>query len=158
MIQNKSSLIYSLNNSINNLEEIVKQSVDINTPKHTEVYDSLGTALLWIGSCLDRLDEIHTMYTEPEKNYVQAFKGAYNVQKHGVDLVGFTGFISGNRWPIMFPMRFGDGNYYFKELDENIIRNRNQIIKYNEVLKDKDIIRATNTIQRIILEKMKNDN
>ena len=158
MIQNKASLIYSLDNSINNLEEIVKQSVKINTPKHKEVYNSLGTALLWIGSCLDRLEEIHIEYSEEERKCVQAFKGAYNVQKHGVNLLGFTGFISGNRWPIMFPMRFGDGNYYFKELDENIIRNRNQIIKYNEVLKDKDIISATNIIKRIILEKMKNDN
>ncbi len=53
MIQNKSSLIYSLNNSINNLEGIVKESININIPKYKEVYNSLGTALLWIGSCLD---------------------------------------------------------------------------------------------------------
>lgn len=158
MIQNKSSLIYSLNNSINNLEEIVKQSVNVNTPKHKEVYNSLGTALLWIGSCLDRLDEIHTIYTETEKKYVQAFKGAYNVQKHGVDLVGFTGFISGSCFPISFPMRFGDGNYYFKELDENIIKNKKQIVKYNEILKDKDIIDSVNIIKNIILDKMKCDN
>lgn len=155
MIQNKASLIYSLENSINNLEEIVKQSVRINTPKHKEVYNNLGTALLWIGSCLDRLEEIHTIYTEMERKYVQAFKGAYNVQKHGVDFVGFTGFISGSRFPISFPMRFGDGNYYFKELDENIIKNRNQIIKYNEILKGEDIISSINIIKNIILEKMK---
>lgn len=114
MIQNKSSLIYSLNNSINNLEGIVKESININIPKYKEVYNSLGTALLWIGSCLDWLDEIHTIYTEIERKYVQAFKGAYNVQKHGVDLVGFTGFISGNRFPIRFPMRFGNGNTILK--------------------------------------------
>ena len=152
MIQNKESLIYSLESAINNLENVVRKSVEINIPQPKGVYNSLGTALLWIGSCLDRLKEVE--YTDEEYKYVQAFKGAYNVQKHGIDLIGFTGFISGNRFPIRFPMRFGEGNYYFKELDENIIRNKNQIVKYNEILKDKDIINALQKIKKIILDKM----
>lgn len=61
MIQNKESLVYSLENSINNLEAVVKESVKINTPQQKEVYNSLGTALL-IGSCLDRLENIE--YTD----------------------------------------------------------------------------------------------
>ncbi len=153
MIQNKESLVYSLENSINNLEAVVKESVKMNTPQQREVYSSLGTALLWIGSCLDRLENIE--YTDEEFKYVQAFKGAYNVQKHGADLVGFTGFISGSSFPIRFPMRFGEGNYYFKELNEHIIKNKNQIIRYNEILKDKDIIKSVQQIKAIILDKMK---
>ncbi len=39
MIQNKESLVYSLENSINNLEVVVKESVKINTPQQREVYD-----------------------------------------------------------------------------------------------------------------------
>lgn len=93
-------------------------------------------------------------YTDEEFKYVQAFKGAYNIQKHGADLVGFTGFISGSSFPITFPMRFGKGNYYFKELNENIIKNKNQIIKYNEILKNKDIIKSIQKMKGIILDKM----
>lgn len=152
MLQNKESLIYSLESSINNLENVVRESIEINIPQQREVYNSLGTTLLWIGSCLDRLEEIE--YTEEEYKYVQAFKGAYNVQKHETDLVGFTGFISGSRFLITLPMKFGEGNYYFKKLDENIIRNKNQIVKYNEILKDKDIINSVQKIKAIILDKM----
>lgn len=101
MIQNKESLVYSLESSIYNLENVVKKSVQINTPQQREVYSSLGTPLLWIGSYLDRLENIE--YTDEEFKYVQAFKQAYNAQKHGVDLVGFTGFISGSSFPIRFP-------------------------------------------------------
>ncbi len=46
MIQNKESLIYSLENAINNLESVVRKSVEANTPQQMEVYNSLGTALL----------------------------------------------------------------------------------------------------------------
>ena len=44
MIQNKASLIYSLENFINNLEEIVKQSVSVNTHNSKVVSSSLTPA------------------------------------------------------------------------------------------------------------------
>ena len=44
MIQNKASLIYSLENFINNLEEIVKQSVSVNTHNPKVVSSSLTPA------------------------------------------------------------------------------------------------------------------
>ena len=44
MIQNKASQIYSLENFINNLEEIVKQSVSVNTHNPKVVSSSLTPA------------------------------------------------------------------------------------------------------------------
>ena len=46
MIQNKASLIYSLENFINNLEEIVKQSVSVNTHNPKVVSSSLTPATI----------------------------------------------------------------------------------------------------------------
>lgn len=150
---NKENLIYSLEDSINNLKDIIDKSIKSNIANPKEVYYSLGTALLWIGICLDKLKG--TKYTENEYGLVQAFIGAYNAQKHGKDIVGFAGFVSGSRFPMSFPMRFGEANYYFKELDEDIINNKKQIIKYNEFLNKKDILESISTIKEIIIEKMK---
>lgn len=157
MIQNKEYLIYSLENAVNYLKEEVNKSIQTNIPEHKEVYYRLGTSILWIGICIGNLKELNITYTKEENDYVQAFLGAYNAQKHGVDFLGFTGFISGNRWPIRFPMRFGDGNYFFKELDENIIQNKEQIKRYNKILKERDIITCVNKIKDIIIEKIKNE-
>ena len=153
MIENKEALIYSLENSINQLENIINQSILENQPREKEIYLILGTALLWIGCCLDRLDEIGVSYSEGEKDYKQAFKGAYNAQKHSIKLIRFDGFTSGSRFPMRWDFRWGDGNYYFKELEEDIIENKGQILKYNKLLKDKEILEEIKRIEKIIKSK-----
>lgn len=150
MIENKKALIYSLENSVNQLENTINQSILENQPNEEEIYEKLGTALLWIGSCLDRLHEMETNYSKEEKEYEQAFKGAYNAQKHSIKLIRFDGFTSGSRFPMRWDFRWGDGNYYFKELEENIIQNKCQIAKYNKLLKDKDILEEIKRIEKII--------
>ena len=157
MIADKDNIVYSLEKSINDLEKIINISIKNNNLNSQDIYASLGTVLLWIGSCLDRLREIQVDYSTVEKDYVQAFRGAYDAQKHSVLLIKFENFNKGGcSFPITFPLSIPSANYYFKELDENIINNKKEIKKYNKVLSNKSILLEVRKIQKIILLKLEN--
>ena len=73
MIADKNEIIYSLEKSVNELEQVINDSIKNNNQNYEEIYNSLGTTLLWIGSCLDRLKSVGVTYYENESKYEQAF-------------------------------------------------------------------------------------
>lgn len=155
MIADKNEIIYSLEKYVNELEEVINKSIKDNNSKPEEVYSSLGTTLLWIGSCLDRLREVKVEFNEEEKNYVQAFRGAYDAQKHSVLLIKFQKYNKGGfTFPISFPLVIPAPNYYFKELEDGIINNEKEIRKYNKILGNKPIMLEISKIKEIIISKI----
>lgn len=155
MIADKNEIIYSLEKYVNELEEVINKSIKDNNSKPEEVYSSLGTTLLWIGSCLDRLRSNEIEFSEEEKNYVQAFRGAYDAQKHSISLVKFQKFNEGGfTFPVVFPLVISAPDYYFKELEENVIGNKKEIIRYNNVLGNKPIMLEVSKIKEIIISKI----
>lgn len=160
MIANKNQLIYSLNASISELSAVINDSISKNEEKSQEVYYRLGTVLLWIGSCLDRIEDKtnnnHMWKNIYDKNYAQAFMGAYNAQKHSVLLYKMDGFIGGSTFPYVLPVIIGNGNYFWKALGSNAIFNLNQIEMYNYLLSGKPILQEIKKIRSIILNNISN--
>lgn len=155
MIADKNEIIYSLEKYINELEQVINSSVENNNQNNKEIYASLGITLLWIGSCLDRLKDIGTTYSENESMYEQAFRCAYNAQKHSISLVSFQNYKEGGvSFPIHFPLEIPSSNYYFNELDENVIKFIKQIKMYNDILSNKIVILEIRKIQQIINSKL----
>lgn len=152
MITDKDEIIYSLKKSISELESIINSSIKNNNTNTKEIYYKLGNTLFWIGNCIYRLGK--NIYTPIEYNYIQAFMGAYNAQKHSLSLVNFQKFQKGGMtFPMHFPLVIPSSNYYFKKLDEKIIDNSDQIKKYNEVLSNKPIMLEIKEIEKIIISK-----
>ncbi len=157
MIADKNEIIYSLEKSVNELEQVINDSIKNNNQNYKEIYNSLGTTLLWIGSCLDRLKSVGVIYDENEGNYEQAFRGAYNAQKHSVSLVSFQHYKKGGiSFPISFPLVIPAPNYYFNKLDEKIIKFTDQIKTYNDILSNKPVMLEVKKMQQIIITKFNN--
>ncbi|MCX4303840.1 MAG: hypothetical protein OSJ66_07540 [Clostridia bacterium] len=157
MVADKKEIIYSLEKSVNDLEEVIKNSIKNNNQNYEDIYNSLGTTLLWIGSCLDRLKSVGVKYNENEVNYERAFRGAYNAQKHSISLVSFQQYKKGGiSFPIHFPLTIPAPNYYFNKLDENVINFKEQIKTYNDILSNKPIILEVKKMQQIIITKFNN--
>ncbi len=157
MIADKNQIIYSLEKSVNELEQVIQNSIKSNNQNCKDIYTSLGTTLLWIGSCLDRLKSVGTKYSEDELKYEQAFRGAYNAQKHSIALVSFQNYKKGGiSFPIHFPLVIPAPNYYFNRLDEKVIKFTEQIKTYNEILSNKPVILEIKKIQQIIITKFNN--
>lgn len=154
MVADKAEIIYSLKKSVNELEQAISDSIDNNNQNYKEIYNRLGIVLLWIGSCLDRLTSIGVTYCENEANYVLAFRGAYNAQKHSILVAGFQHYKEGGiSFPIHFPLSIPSSNYYFNRLDENIIDRKYQIKIYNKILANKPIIPEIKKMQQMIITK-----
>ncbi len=157
MIKDKDEIMYSLEKSVNELDQVINNSIKNNNSNYTDIYYRLGTTLFWIGSCLDRLKSVDTTYDDNEYNYEQAFRGAYNAQKHSISLVGFQYYNKGGIvFPIHFPLEIPEPNYYFKKLDENVIERKEQIKKYNNILSNKPVILKVKEIKQIIISKFNN--
>lgn len=157
MIADKNEIIYSLEKSINELKQVIHNSIENNNPNCKDIYNSLGTTLLWIGSCLDRLRSVGVTYDENEINYEQAFRGAYNAQKHSISLIRFQYYRKGGMsFPIRFPLKIPAPNYYFNKLDENIIKFTDQIRLYNDILSNKPVLLEVKRMQQIIITKFNN--
>ncbi len=157
MVADKKEIIYSLEKSVNDLEQVINNSIKNNNHNYEDIYNSLGITLLWIGSCLDRLKSVGVKYNENEVNYEQAFRGAYNAQKHSISLVGFQQYKKGGiSFPIHFPLAIPAPNYYFNKLDENVINFKEQIKTYNDILSNKPIILEVKKMQQIIITKFNN--
>lgn len=157
MIADKNEIIYSLEKSVNELEQVINNSIKNNNQNSKDIYNSLGTTLLWIGSCLDRLKSVGVTYNEEEGNYEQAFRGAYNAQKHSVSLASFQNYKKdGISFPIHFPLVIPPPNYYFNKLDENVIQFTKQIKIYNNILSNKPVILEVKKMQKIIITKFNN--
>lgn len=154
MVADKNEIIYSLEKSINELEEVINASIKNDNQNCKDIYTNLGTTLLWIGSCLDRLKTADIKYSENEYKYEQAFRGAYNVQKHSVSLVSFQKYKKGGiSFPIHFPLVIPVSTYYFNKLDENVIKFTEQIKIYNDVLGNKPVLLEIKKMQQIIIAK-----
>lgn len=157
MVADRNEIIYSLEKSINELEQVINNSIKNNNQNYEDIYNSLGTTLLWIGSCLDRLKSVGVTYYENESKYEQAFRGAYNAQKHSISLVSFQHYKKGGiSFPIHFPLVIPAPTYCFNKLDENIIKHKEQIKVYNDVLSNKPVILEVKKMQQIIITKFNN--
>ena len=154
MVADKNEVIYSLEKYVNELEEVIHTSIASDNQNCKDIYTNLGTTLLWIGSCLDRLKTAGIKYSENEYKYEQAFRGAYNAQKHSVSLVSFQKYKKGGiSFPIHFPLAIPAPNYYFNKLDENVIKFTEQIKMYNDILSNKLVLLEIQKIQQIIITK-----
>lgn len=150
-MQQKEKILYSLNYSIdelcNEIEKILNNNSIIDK---NDLYRKIGEVLHWIYDCLEKIN-LDNMSID-ERNYVTAFRGAANAQKHSKEEFNFDNFINCARFPCSFPLIFSNtGVFRWKPLDENIIDNKSQIKKYNEILANKDIVKSLNTIRKIIL-------
>lgn len=153
MIADKDEIIYSLKKSVNELENIINSSIKNNNTDVKEIYNRLGTALLWIGCCLDRLRDNKV----EESDFEKAFRGAYDAQKHSISLVTFNHFRQGGvTSPFHFPLAIPAPNYYFSKLDETVIKNVKEIKVYNKVLDGKPIMLEIRNIEKNILLKLQN--
>ncbi len=153
MITDKDNIIYSLGKSIEELEKVIITCIENNNKNDKDIYNNLGTTLFWIGSCLDRL----RANGEIDDEYEKAFRGAYNAQKHSISLVSFQYYKRGGiSFPLKFSLKIPSSNYYFKKLEENVIKSDSQIKSYNKILSNKPIIPEIKKIQRIIVEKFNN--
>ena len=156
MIENKNELIYSLNQSILDLKSVIDTSISTNTENSKEVYYKLGSTLLWIGSCLDRLKKCNQKFSPEENKYVKAFMGAYIAQKHSIKLFKFDDFIYGNILDAPLPCILGPGDYFWVSLEEDVIDWSKLIKVYNKVLKGKSILPEIEKIEDIIIQYINN--
>lgn len=147
----KEKILYSLNYSIDELCNEIKNILNNNSVMNKDdLYRKVGESLHWIYDCIEKTD-FDNISTD-ENDYVIAFRGAANAQKHSKGELDFDNFINCTRFPFSFPAIFSDtGTFRWKPLDENVIKNKSQIKKYNKILANKDIIQSLNTIRKIIL-------
>lgn len=159
MISDKDKVIYSLEESINELEKAINNCICNKNYDSKNIYYRLGTTLLWIGSCLDRLRKSEKIKDcdQIENSYIQAFRGAYDAQKHSILLAGFQTFKTGGiSFPMRFPIKMESPNYYFNKIDEDVIDNKKEIRKYNKILSNKPVLTEVKKIKQIIVSKFEN--
>ena len=151
MIADKEEIIYSLKKYITELENTIKCSIENKRAEQNEIYACLGTVILWIGICLDRIKTLESN----EDEYIIAFRGAYNAQKHSINLITLNYYQKGGMaFPTRFSLNISAPNYFFKELKEDVIENKHQIELYNKYLCRKPIIAEVKKIERIIISKL----
>lgn len=150
MITDKTNLIYSLEKSVQELKTLVN-NVRKKRKDDKDIYRLLGNTLLWIGICLDRL----RTNGEKEVEYETAFRGAYDILKHGNELVSIQRYDKGGMsFPFSSSFTIPFPDYYFIEVANGIIQKQKYIDVYNSVLSGKLVMAEIEKIQQFILQKM----
>ena len=150
MIADKDDIVCSLKSSICELDATICNAIKEHKDD-SRVYMTLGTALFWIGACLDRL----CANGETENEYERAFRGAYNIQKHSIQLCKFQRYDCGGvSFPITFPLAIAAPDYCFAKMEHAVIENERYVKAYNKTLSGKPIMPEIKKIQQVILCKL----
>ena len=143
-------MLYSLKISIKELSNEISLILDNNRIEDKNLlYKKIGDVLHWIYDCIEKLDDSNL--SSEENDYITAFRGAANAQKHSKIELNFDDFINCAMFPFSLPAVFSDkGLFNWKILPNNIIRYENQIKKYNDLLANHNIIDSLKIIENII--------
>lgn len=98
-----SNTIYAMNIAIDTL---IKR-IDSKECNDKEIHYYLGTALLWTGLTLEKIENSGIEFTIEEKGKTTAFKGANNALKHlenlvKLDLTEYGFRFDESHWPLVF--------------------------------------------------------
>jgi len=154
-MESKEELLFSLNKSVENLIfEISKVIKNNMIDDEKSVYYAVGTSLHWIGTCLDRINQVDIM--EEHKGIISAFKGAINAQKHNKDLIRFDSFMNCSILPFTLEAVLSDrGLFFWSKLNSNIFKWKNQEQNYKDYLEYNDVKSTILQIQDIIVDYFK---
>lgn len=148
MIENKEVILKCLNIKIKYLEKTIKKYTNPKEKYDKEkMYFAVADVLLWLGVSLGRIENV-------ESTLISSFRGAINAQKHAINLVAFE---EEKNEPFSFE-NFNFSNFSFNtkrifiwsEQKEDLIDQVNQIKKYNQNLKNKEILSSIFEIEEII--------
>ncbi len=150
----KEKLLYSLNYSIEELSNEITNILNNNSiPNKEDLYRKIGESLHWIYDCIEKTD--FSDLSSNDNNYIIAFRGAANAQKHSKEELNFDDFINCATFPFTLPAVFSNtGIFNWKPLNENVIRQTSQIKKYNEVLANHSVVESLNIIKKIITDNL----
>lgn len=158
-IMNEKDLLFSMEESIEELCEFIEKSKNSNIINREKLYYKIGTAIMWIGSCINKLDEIKTSFNPSEEKLKSAFLGAYNAQKHSISLIKLTKetlalYPSNDLYPsdTLYPSDF---SCKWDKMSDTTINQKGQIRNFNNELYGKDILTTINGIKTILKQHIK---
>ena len=145
-----SNTIYAMNIAIDTL---IKR-IDSKEWNDNEIHYYLGTALLWTGLTLEKIENSGIEFTIEEKGKTTAFKGANNALKHlenlvKLDLTEYGFRFDESHWPLVFEQYIRWGSV------DNIkeIAHDYQKKAYKKYLEGKSIENTFKDIKEIINKK-----
>lgn len=157
----KNMLLYSLDYCINDFFSSVEKYISEEEDDVNTIVVKNGTAVLWIGACIYKLDNQKNNYADDEKKIIDAFRAAVNALKHNLRIVKIisNAIISSPKCGAYklcgsdSCSRFNRINtraIIWSEMQLGTVHSNANINDYNKLLALKDVREGIETIRNVI--------